>query len=91
MLTKKEREFGGPSLEKATVLHWSEVQVLLLCSGHSCVHCRFLGLQEQLLVLPVKDVVSIPASAGSPVAGHGDYVVGNKRCISIVVWEEAVC
>lgn len=60
------------------------------------MHCSQLcalqvsGAAGQLLVLPVKDRVSIPASAGSPVSGHGEYVVGNKRRISIAVWAEAV-
>lgn len=61
-------------------------------------------MQEQLLILPVKDCVSCPPPTGSPspwakkiscvkwtVAGHGDYMVSNKRCISIGVWEEAMC
>lgn len=85
-------------------MHWFEVQVLLACSGHSCVRCRVSWdaaatvdpSSKGLGFLPSPHRFAFPRAKKIScvkwtVAGHGDYMVGNKRCISIAVWEEAVC
>lgn len=84
-------------------VHWFEVQelscpvVIAVCTG------GFLGMQEQMLFLPIKGWVpcsptTIFSSCAKKkclvkwsVARCGDSMLGNKRCISVAVWEEALC
>lgn len=101
---EKEREFSDRSLGKAMAVCWFEVQVLLLCSGHSCVHCRvpwdagatvdpsskglgFLSSPHCFSFPWAKKISCVKWTA----ARQRDYMVGNKRCISMAAWEEAKC
>lgn len=77
---------------------------VVLCSGYSCVHCRVswdagasvdpsskglgsLSSPHRFSFLCAKKMRSVKWS----VARCGDSMLGNKRYISVAVWEEAVC
>lgn len=65
-------------------MQFFQIQVLLLCNGHSCVHCRFSwdagdGIRGmQLLMLPVKVWASchLPANSPSPLGQKSHGVAG---------------
>lgn len=79
------------------VVHRFEVPGFLLCSGHSRVLCRFsrgagatgLGFLScqwiSYLLGQINKLCEMDCGRAQ------DYMVGNKRCISIATREEAEC
>lgn len=78
-------------------VHWFEVEVLSWAVVTAMCTAVFLGMQEQVLILPIKDWVPCPPPTISPSSMPKKkfcdllHMLCNKRCISVAVWQEAEC